>query len=76
VESFCECGYELLGSIKCWETTKWLHNCGLLSSSQFRRVSLCELLHYYNIRELILKIKYKTLLVNFVGGVALCCYPW
>jgi hypothetical protein len=22
----CECGYEPSGSIKCWETIKWLHN--------------------------------------------------
>jgi hypothetical protein len=26
VESSCEHGYELWGSIKCWETTEWLHN--------------------------------------------------
>jgi hypothetical protein len=26
VESSCECGYEPSGSIKCWETIKWLHN--------------------------------------------------
>jgi hypothetical protein len=26
VESSCECGYEPLGSIKCWETIKWLQN--------------------------------------------------
>jgi hypothetical protein len=25
-ESSCECGSESLGSIKCWETTEWLHN--------------------------------------------------
>jgi hypothetical protein len=25
-ESSCECGTELSGSIKCWETIKWLHN--------------------------------------------------
>jgi hypothetical protein len=24
--SSCECGYEPSGSIKCWETIKWLHN--------------------------------------------------
>jgi hypothetical protein len=27
VESSCECGYEPSGSIKCWKTIKWLHNC-------------------------------------------------
>jgi hypothetical protein len=26
VESSCECGYEPSGSIKYWETIKWLHN--------------------------------------------------
>jgi hypothetical protein len=26
VESSCECGYETSGSMKCWETVKWLHN--------------------------------------------------
>jgi hypothetical protein len=26
VESACELGNEPLGSIKCWETTEWLHN--------------------------------------------------
>jgi hypothetical protein len=26
VESSRECGYEPSGSIKCWETIKWLHN--------------------------------------------------
>jgi hypothetical protein len=26
VESSCERGYEPSGSIKCWETTEWLHN--------------------------------------------------
>jgi hypothetical protein len=26
VESCCECGYEPSGSIKCWETIKWLLN--------------------------------------------------
>jgi hypothetical protein len=26
VESSCERGNEPLGSIKCWETTEWLHN--------------------------------------------------
>jgi hypothetical protein len=26
VESSCELGNEPSGSIKCWETTKWLHN--------------------------------------------------
>jgi hypothetical protein len=26
VESSCECGNEPSGSIKCWETTEWLHN--------------------------------------------------
>jgi hypothetical protein len=25
-ESSCECGYEPSGSIKCWQTIKWLHN--------------------------------------------------
>jgi hypothetical protein len=25
-ESCCECGNEPSGSIKCWETTGWLHN--------------------------------------------------
>jgi hypothetical protein len=25
-ESSCECGSEPSGSIKCWETTEWLHN--------------------------------------------------
>jgi hypothetical protein len=39
VECSCKCGYEPSGSIKCWETIKWLHNCGLSSSSQFHRVS-------------------------------------
>jgi hypothetical protein len=24
--ALCECGYEPSGSIKCWETIKWLHN--------------------------------------------------
>jgi hypothetical protein len=24
--SSCECGYEPSGSMKCWETIKWLHN--------------------------------------------------
>jgi hypothetical protein len=24
--SSCECGNEPSGSIKCWETTEWLHN--------------------------------------------------
>jgi hypothetical protein len=26
VKSSCERGNELSGSIKCWETTEWLHN--------------------------------------------------
>jgi hypothetical protein len=26
VDSSCELGNEPLGSIKCWETTEWLHN--------------------------------------------------
>jgi hypothetical protein len=26
VEGSCECGNELLGSIKCWEVFKWVHN--------------------------------------------------
>jgi hypothetical protein len=26
VESSCELGNELSGSIKCWETAEWLHN--------------------------------------------------
>jgi hypothetical protein len=26
VESSCEVGNELSGSIKCWESTEWLHN--------------------------------------------------
>jgi hypothetical protein len=26
LESSCERGYEPSGSIKCWETIKWLHN--------------------------------------------------
>jgi hypothetical protein len=26
VESSCECGNEPSSSIKCWETTEWLHN--------------------------------------------------
>jgi hypothetical protein len=26
VESSCECGNELSSSIKCWETTGWMHN--------------------------------------------------
>jgi hypothetical protein len=26
VESSCECGNEPSGSIKCWESTEWLHN--------------------------------------------------
>jgi hypothetical protein len=26
VESSCECGNEISGSIKCWETIEWLHN--------------------------------------------------
>jgi hypothetical protein len=26
VESSCECDYEPSGSIKCWETIKWLYN--------------------------------------------------
>jgi hypothetical protein len=39
VESSCECGYEPSGSIKCWETIKWLHNWWPLEYSQFHRVS-------------------------------------
>jgi hypothetical protein len=38
VESSCECGYEPSGSIKCWETIKWLHN---LWPLKFHRVSSC-----------------------------------
>jgi hypothetical protein len=26
LESWCERGNELSGSIKCWEATEWLHN--------------------------------------------------
>jgi hypothetical protein len=28
-----------VGSIKCWGTTEWLHNCGLSSGTQLHRVS-------------------------------------
>jgi hypothetical protein len=31
-KSSCECGYEPSGSIKCWETIKWLYNRWPLSS--------------------------------------------
>jgi hypothetical protein len=39
MEGSCECGYEPLGSIKCWETIKWLHNWWPLEYSLFHRVS-------------------------------------
>jgi hypothetical protein len=38
VESSCECGNEPSGSIKCWETTEWLHNLWPLDSAQIHRV--------------------------------------
>jgi hypothetical protein len=34
VESSCELGNEPSGSIKCWETTDWLHNLRPLSSTE------------------------------------------
>jgi hypothetical protein len=40
VESSCEFGNEPSGSVKCWETIKWLHNWWPPSSAQFHRVSL------------------------------------
>jgi hypothetical protein len=39
VESSCELGNEPSGSIKCWETTEWLHNLRPLGGTQLHRVS-------------------------------------
>jgi hypothetical protein len=41
VESSCEFGIELSGSMKCWETVEWsgLTSSGLSSSAQLHRVS-------------------------------------
>jgi hypothetical protein len=39
VESPCECGNELSGSIKCWELPSGYTTCGLSSRAQLHRVS-------------------------------------
>jgi hypothetical protein len=39
VESSCELGNELSGSIKCWELPSGCTSCGLSSGTQLHRVS-------------------------------------
>jgi hypothetical protein len=40
MESSCEFGIEPMGSMKCWETIKWLTSSGHSISVQLRIVSL------------------------------------
>jgi hypothetical protein len=49
MESSCELGNELSGSIKCWELPSGCISCGLLSGTQLHRVSKLVSVYYHSI---------------------------
>jgi hypothetical protein len=65
VESSCELGNELSGSIKCWETTEWLHNLWPLERYSAPQSYLVSLL-------VMMKVREDT---RSVLGGALCYWP-
>jgi hypothetical protein len=75
VESSCKLGNEPSGSIKCWETTEWLHNLWPLerdSAPQSWLVSyILFYIYCYYIGHCFIQICYEALDLNLTLGIFL-----